>query len=398
MTINGYSSFWLLFVFFYSTASAGNSIIEFPVGYVSLSDDDGYNSRRSYAGMELKVPKRPLGGVQLALKESRVLGRSLNAIFVIAPISGASSKVLIESIDKSIETGTAFFILDLPLKTLMAVVSRYTDKPVLFYNARHQSDQLRTNFCGGNLFHTIPSDAMLNDALSQYLKNKKWDKILVLEGQEVRDAEVAISFKNSANKFGLKIVDSKQFVLSNDPRIRDKHNIMLLTAGRKHNVIFVADQPGEFSRYIPYQTQKPALVVGAQGLEPAAWHWSWERYGAPQLNQRFEKLTGEKMSDTEFAGWVAARSIITAVVKTRSFSFPKIYDYIAASDTTLDLYKGYPGSFRPWNRQLRQPVLLHTHNAVIASAPIDGFMHQFNDLDSLGLDRLESACDKIELR
>ncbi|MFT6304444.1 MAG: ABC transporter substrate binding protein (PQQ-dependent alcohol dehydrogenase system) [Granulosicoccus sp.] len=392
MIINHYSVFFLVLLLFFNNTSIGKTTIEFPIGYVSLSDDDGYISRRSYAGMELQVPRRPLGGVQLALKESRVLGRSLGAKFVMSPISETSSKNLISSIEKAIKAGTAFFILDLPLKTLMAVVDQYTDEPVLFYNARHQSDQLRRKFCSGNLFHTIPSDAMLNDALSQHLKKKQWDKILVLEGPEDRDEEIAISFKISANKFGLKIVDSRQFVLSNDPRIRDRHNISLLTAGQAHNVVFVADQSGEFSRYIPYQTQKPALVVGAQGLEPAAWHWSWERYGAPQLNQRFEKLNGKKMSDTEFAGWVAARSIITAVVKTRSFHFSSIYDHIAAADTKLDLYKGYPGSFRPWNRQLRQPVLLHTHNAVIASAPVDGFMHQFNDLDTLGLDRLESSC------
>jgi hypothetical protein len=87
--------------------------------------------------MELQLPKRPLSGVQLAVKESRVLVRSLDAKFVMPPISETSSKSLIDSIDKAIEEGTAFFILDLPLETLIAVVSRYTDEPVLFYNARH---------------------------------------------------------------------------------------------------------------------------------------------------------------------------------------------------------------------------------------------------------------------
>ena len=59
---------------------------------------------------------------------------------------------------------------------------------------------------------------------------------------------------------------------------------------------------------------------------------------------------------------------------------------------TLDTYKGTPGNFRPWNNQLRQAVLLHTHNAVIARAPIEGFLHQTNNLDTLGRDRPESAC------
>ena len=41
---------------------------------------------------------------------------------------------------------------------------------------------------------------------------------------------------------------------------------------------------------------------------------------------------------------------------------------------------------------MRQAVLLHTHNAVIARAPLEGFLHQTNNLDTLGPDRPESAC------
>jgi ABC transporter substrate binding protein (PQQ-dependent alcohol dehydrogenase system) len=59
---------------------------------------------------------------------------------------------------------------------------------------------------------------------------------------------------------------------------------------------------------------------------------------------------------------------------------------------TFDLYKGFPGSFRPWNRQLRQALLLHTHNAVIGLAPLPGFLHERNNLDTLGLDESESRC------
>ena len=58
----------------------------------------------------------------------------------------------------------------------------------------------------------------------------------------------------------------------------------------------------------------------------------------------------------------------------------------------FDAYKGVPASFRAWNNQLRQPVLLHTHNAVIARAPIEGFLHRSNNLDTLGADEAESDC------
>lgn len=364
----------------------------FHIGYVSRVDERYYSPQRFYAGMELLVPKRALRGIQLALKESRVLGRSLGLKFAINEIATTDSGDVIEAINDAIDSGTVFLILDLPLEETKHIVKHFSQQPVVFFNARHQNDQLRNFECGGQLFHTIPSDAMLNDALAQYLKKKRWQQILILYGPEQRDAEVAESFIHSAKKIGLKVIDEKQFVLSNDPRLREQNNIALMTSGKSHDVVFVADEVGEFSRYIPYQTQEPVLVVGSQGLSSSAWHWSWERHGAPQLNQRFAKLSDQHMSDTEFAGWAATRSVIAAVVKTRSYQFEDLFNYLSDSTTTLDLYKGYPGSFRPWSRQLRQPLLLHTHNAVISAAPIEGFMHQNNDLDTLGLDLQESIC------
>lgn len=375
-----------------SNAAAATLAKEFHIGYVSRIDEPYYSPQRFYAGMELQAPKRSIEGVHLALRESRVLGRSLGIKFTIEEVATADPDSALELVRQTISNGTVFLILDLPLNEIRKIVQHFSQQPVVFFNARHQDDQLRLTECGGQLFHTIPSDAMLNDALAQYLKKKRWQRVLVLHGPETRDLEVARSFLQSAKKIGLKIVDEKQFVLSNDPKLREQNNIALLTSGKKHDVVFVADEVGEFSRYIPYQTQEPALVVGSQGMNSSAWHWSWERHGAPQLNQRFEKLTDERMSDAEFAGWAATRSVISAVVKTRSDKYEDVFAYLGNSATTLDLYKGYPGSYRSWSRQLRQPLLLHTHNAVISTAPVEGFMHHNNDLDTLGLDLKESDC------
>ena len=70
----------------------------------------------------------------------------------------------------------------------------------------------------------------------------------------------------------------------------------------------------------------------------------------------------------------------------------ELRDYLVSDELTLDTYKGAPGGYRPWDRQLRQPVLLHSHNAVVARAPIDGFLHEKNNLDTLGSDERDSAC------
>ena len=55
-------------------------------------------------------------------------------------------------------------------------------------------------------------------------------------------------------------------------------------------------------------------------------------------------------------------------------------------------FKGRPLTFRAWNGQLRQPIPLVHPRALAAQAPLEGFLHHRNELDSLGLDQPESAC------
>ncbi len=233
---------------------------------------------------------------------------------------------------------------------------------------------------------------MLMDALAQYLLKKNWRDVLVLEGQETGDKTISNAFQSSARKFRLNLEDVRPFVLSNDPRQRGQNNIPILTSGTAYDVIFLADGFGEFGRYVPYNTQQARPVVGSEGLIPSAWHWTLERYGAPQLNQRFHRITERRMKDLDYAAWAAVKSVVEAVVRSQSSDIITLKKYLRSDNFTLDTYKGVPGNFRQWDNQLRQPILLNTLNAVIAIAPIEGFLHKTNYLDTLGTDRQESVC------
>ena len=46
----------------------------------------------------------------------------------------------------------------------------------------------------------------------------------------------------------------------------------------------VLRQRGE---YLAYRTWAPRPVAGTQGLVPTSWHWTHERWGAVQLQNRF---------------------------------------------------------------------------------------------------------------
>jgi ABC transporter substrate binding protein (PQQ-dependent alcohol dehydrogenase system) len=233
---------------------------------------------------------------------------------------------------------------------------------------------------------------MLSDALVQYLATKGWMQILVLQGPAPEDAASVASLQHSAKKFGAKIVDVKPFVLSRDPRNRTQSNVVLMTEGR-YDVVYVADISGEFGRYVPYQTSLPRPVVGNAGLTPTAWSWSWDRDAAVQLQHRYEKLAPERrMNGAGWAAWEAVKAVTQASVRSKSTDFDPVKAFLLSDKLTLDTVKGNPGSFRPWDHQLRAPVLLATADAVIARAPLPQFLHQTNVLDTLGIDAPETAC------
>ena len=58
----------------------------------------------------------------------------------------------------------------------------------------------------------------------------------------------------------------------------------------------------------------------------------------------------------------------------------------------VDASKGVLMSLRPWDGQLRQPVLLTDGQSVVAMAPGDGVLHPKNTLDTLGADAAEKLC------
>jgi len=374
-------------------ASATTATSDFQFIYLYRDDDSTYQKHRAYTGLVLRNRQRPLHGAKTAVRESRVKGRRLGLRFTLKEQALNPDESAVDAIRTSlIDTGATVFIADLPLTETLEIGQSLKDQPIIVLNPRHADDILRGSACSPTLFHTMPSHTMLMDALAQFLSSKNWKKVLILEGDAPNDQILADAFAKAAAKFRLKQVDRRSFVLSNDPRIREKNNVALITSGARSDVIFLADSVGEFGRYVPYQTQQPVLIVGSEGLRAGAWHWTWERYGAPQLNQRFNRIANRRMTDSDYAGWAAVKTIVEAITRTNSIEPSDIKRFLVSDDMTFDAYKGAPGNFRPWDHQLRQPLLLHLHNAVVARAPLPGFLHRLNNLDTLGIDSAESNC------
>ena len=373
--------------------SAGATPEELVIGYVALKKDPRYAVKRTYARYLTEALGSPYPAARVAIDESKFAGSTVGVEFKLKRRRAKSPARLPKSALAFADSGVNYLLVDAPAELVDEVARATKGRDVLLFNVSARDDVLRQERCHSHLLHVIPSYAMMTDALAQYLISKKWREVLVLTGPKSEDGQLTAAFNRSAKRFGLKIVEQRPFVLSNDPREREKNNVALLTAGADYDVVFVADTDGEFARDVPFQTVQPRLVVGSEGLAAAAWHWAWERHGAPQLEKRFQKKAKRPMRDFDWAAWMAVKGVVEAVLRTEGGDFAAVRDYLLGDEVVLDGFKGNRLNFRPWNRQLRQPILLVTHNWVVDRAPLRGYLHATNNLDTLGFDERDTRCE-----
>src|SRR3546814_15981486 len=97
------------------------------------------------------------------------------------------------------------------------------------------------------------------------------------------------------------------------------------------------------------------------------------------------------MGERDYGAWLGVRAIGGAVTRTSSADLTKLRDYLRGEDFALGGFKGVGLSFRPWNQQMRQPVLLVNKRVLVSVLPQPGFLHPRTPLDRLGYDHQEVA-------
>jgi ABC transporter substrate binding protein (PQQ-dependent alcohol dehydrogenase system) len=131
-------------------------------------------------------------------------------------------------------------------------------------------------------------------------------------------------------------------------------------------------------------------VVGDAGLVALAWSPRFERFGAPQVSRRLAKAAGRPMGAHDWAAWMAGKALVAAAVAAPKGPLAAFHKALAEAE--LDGSKGVAMSFRPWDGQLRQPLLLSDGASVVALMPAEGVLHPKNNLDTLGADAPEKLC------
>ncbi|MFP5516297.1 MAG: ABC transporter substrate-binding protein [Alphaproteobacteria bacterium] len=333
-----------------------------------------------------------LAGAALAIADNNTTGKFLKQSFLLdsveVPPDGDAAAALRELAGR----GGRFIVVDAPGATVEALSKLPEARNLLILNANAPDDSLRGGGCAPNLLHVAPSRAMLADALGQYLVKKRWPRWFLVTGRRPEDKLYADAVRRTAKRVGAQIVAEKDWTAESDVNRTAEAEIPVFTQAKSYDVLIVADEVGEFGDYLSYRTADPRPVAGTQGLVPTVWHRTHEQWGAAQLQSRFKSAAKRTMTARDHNGWTAVRVVGEAAARARTADPDRLIAFIQSPDFTMSAFRGAPLTLRPWDGQLRQPVLLAADRSVVSVSPQEGFLHPRTELDSLGYDQPETLC------
>lgn len=342
----------------------------------------------------LTPPPADLGrpGAELAINDNNTTGRFVGQRFALKPVKLSAGEAANSAYAKLAATGSRMVVAHVSAATLSKLMQAPQFKGYLWFNAGAPDDSLRQTQCRANLLHTLPGRAMRADALVQFLVKRNWKRWYLVQGTSREDALYVAALERAAKRFGGKIVGRKLWTLKGDARGTAESEIPVFTQVGDYDVMLVADEQGKFGDYFSYRTWLPRPVAGTQGLTAEGWSHTAAQWGATQLQNRFMALAKRPMQSEDFAAWAAVRSIGQAATHTHSVNFNTLSAYIRSDQFTLDAFKGNSLSYRSWNGELRQPILVTTDRALVSMSPQDGFLNPRTELDTMGFDAPEVHC------
>jgi ABC transporter substrate binding protein (PQQ-dependent alcohol dehydrogenase system) len=379
-----------------SSLRAANPL-DVKIGYLGRAD-----KTETISLVEMPAANDGYAGAQLAIEDNNTTGKFLNQSFSLQQLQLKENDDPVAAVTQLADRGISLIVTDLPADMLLKSADAARQRGVLIFNAGAIDDRLRQEDCRPNVIHTAPSRAMLADGLAQYLVWKHWTRWLLVVGSHRPDQLYADALRRAAAKFGAKIVQERVFKDTGGARRTDsglvqiQSQIPLFTqSAPSYDVLVAADESQVFADYLPYRTADPRPVAGSAGLEPTSWDAAFDQWGAIQLQDRFVRTFSRQMTALDMQAWMAVRMIGEAVTRVNSADAKTIFDYIKGPDFALAAFKGRKLTVRDWDLQLRQPILLADGRTVVSVSPQEGFLHQFSELDTLGIDRPESKC-KLE--
>lgn len=258
---------------------------------------------------------------------------------------------------------------------------------VVVLNVGAADEALRNERCAPTLGHVLPSVTMYVDALVQWARERRRAGrfALATDGSE-RGREVEAAARRAVARAGAALVPEAEADL-----------VLLATdAGGARAALARARGEGRAASVAGLGAEVPLALAPeeAAGAWVVAWHHELERFSARELNNRFRRRFGAPLTEVSWAAWAAVKLIGEAVVRADVQDGAGLLRFIDSA-APFDGHKGSALTFRPWDRQLRQPLYVigprpapeAGRGAFAVWADVGGA-----DLDRLGTTAAETRC------
>lgn len=382
---------WIITIFLFLSTGLAEAV-ELKAAAIRID----YPATTPISRFETRPSDIVFAGAELANQDNSTTGRFLGHTYSLATVA-TGPEMAVDAVDAMRREGTDIFIVYGKAEDVLSLAAAAPN--ALFLNVGARDTALRDDECRANVLHVTPSDAMRADAVAQFAAWKRWTRWFLVHGSNAADKVLAGEYRRAAEKFGIKIVEEREVEDTGGSRRSDTGHVLvqrqipvLLQKAKRHDVVIAADASDVFAPYLPFHLWDPRPVLGSAGLRPVSFNAATESWGGTQFQTRFEALAGRFVTEADYDAWLALRAVGEAVVRTGSNDTAKLRDFVLSDAFELAAFKGKPVTFRTWNGQMRQPILLFDGRINASVSPQEGFLHQVSVLDTLGLDAPESAC------
>ncbi|HVL57788.1 MAG TPA: ABC transporter substrate-binding protein [Burkholderiaceae bacterium] len=254
------------------------------------------------------------------------------------------------------------------------------ERGALFMNIGSSDDRLRSDGCARQMFHVEASAAMYVDSIAAFFVRaglRRW--LLVAHDDAAGQALLARARATIRHRhWGLREV-GQVTPTAGDSRFdavaaaiaREQPQLLvallpwhaqldlfeqLAAAGIEVPVTGLPDPVAQTRAFFDQvRTRAPAFATGRRVV---LWEHSLDRYGARELNDRFHRRWGAAMDAPAWAAYQAMKILSEAATGAGTLDGAALAQHLAKPGVVFDVHKGIGVSFRPWDRQLRQPLYL----------------------------------------
>lgn len=361
-----------------------------------------------------------VAAAELAAEEANFVAEAFGKVVRLLPEKAASPDDAARKAMKLIRQGGAKAILGGGDDLLTwAIQEACTREGVIFLNTTSRSEALRGVKCRRLTFHVEASLAMYTDAMGQWLirhaKQPRW-AFLTLDSEA--GAEMERLAKRALRQHGGTAVAREVVPAGNsdyraalvtlakaspDVVIMNLAGPSLLQALAQVTELGLSVQvAGSMMEAVEFWQAEPTRLTG---VWPSLWSYEFRKYSGRELNKRLAARLGHPAASHAWASYTAMKAVWEAVLRGGRDDTAGLVSYFEKG-RGVDAHKGQPLTFRPWDHQLRQPLMVVRSQVPAADAkrwdifellgevPLRGTPGENRAavLDTLGLSAAESRC------